>query len=264
MIARHRYLFFIIGFLLLLSKIALADGGPWEKVVVLQESFSEKFPPEGWTLARTNQNHTWESVGSAFDGNLHPEDGFWFAFVQGDSLMPSDELLITPEITVDNCESVDYNLDFYYYSTSILSIEFSQSAYPEWYVIHKEDIEPSNPEYKWNFKEINSWYFGRIGFRFQNSQLSNNAVIALDLISIWCEKEVPEDDDDLNIDDDISYPDDDNSNDDDSGVLKASQGNNSNNHGCGCSMIYENTDVSLFLTLFLVGIGAWVIGNKRK
>jgi len=86
----------------------------------------------------------------------------------------------------------------------------------------------------------------------------------LDLISFWCWDYAPEDDDDLNIDDDISYPDDDNFNDDDSGVLKVPQGNNSNNHGCGCSMICENTDVSLFLTLFLVGVGAWIVGNKRK
>jgi len=102
-------------------------------------------------------------VGSAFDGNLHPEDGFWFAYVQGDSLMPSDELLITPPISIgDNCiwASLEdsFNLDFYYYSTSILSIEFSQSAYPEWDIFYKEDIEPSNPEYKWNFKEINRSY----------------------------------------------------------------------------------------------------------
>jgi len=258
-------IFTIIIFILGTHIISLANTPPADIVVVLQESFSEKFPPDGWTLAKTNQNHTWESVGSAFDGHLKPEDGFWFAFVQGDSLMPSNELLITPPISVhDNCDFEDYNLDYYYYSTSILSIEFSQAAYPEWDIIYKEDNYPPYYEDKWINWTIHQSYLPStvwIGFRFQDDQLSNSDAIALDYISFWCWKLEPEEDDDLDIDDDY-YNDD--QLDDDTGILRISQSNNSNNHGCECSMIYENTDVSLFLTLFLVGVGAWIVGNKRK
>jgi len=257
--------------------MSLADGGPSYPLplIIFQESFNEKFPPDGWTLERTNQNRTWESVGSAFEDHLKPEDGYWFTYVQGDSLMPSDELLITPQIYIPyDCDNSigPYNLDFYYYSTSTFSIEFSQGAYPEWDIIDKIDNGPSYPEYKWwNFREIEQTSLPSpfwIGFRFQDDQLSNNDAIALDYISFWCWEWVPEDDDDLDIDDDISYPDDDNSDDDhsddDTGVLKASQGNNSNNHGCGCSMNSVNTDFSLFLALFLVGIGAWIVGKRRE
>jgi len=87
----NRYLIIMIILLILaLPTITKANMPP--NIVLLNEKFSETFPPTGWTLASSNPTQTWKSVTSAFDGNLLPFNGGYFAFVQGDSSLPSDEL----------------------------------------------------------------------------------------------------------------------------------------------------------------------------
>jgi len=306
----HRYFLIVIGFLLVLSKITLADPGPTYDILL--EYFENEFPPSGWTLVKTNPDNTWVQTETAFDGRLK---GFYhFAFVQGDNSHLSDELLISPQL--NDAPGYMHNLYFhfyyYFFSSSNLiafalddidafyyrngknglptvncftteknniiddtigerntikdayktngyrfTIEFSRRPYPDWDVFRvTEIIRPSANDFKWDEYYICYDYFHDfptpfwIGFRFKGGE---NHLVDDDII------------DDDTIGDDESNDDmtnDDQSDDDDVGHNTSDD--DDSRHGCGCSMASANTDVSLFLTMFLIGIGAWIVGNKRK
>jgi len=269
----------IILMILALPTITKADSPP--ELLIFEESFSETFPPTGWTLASTNPTQTWKSVTSAFDGNLIPHNGDYFAFVQGDSSFPSDELLITYPIEIPTeCLFNDDEYYFYLYfwysdnylaeSDYFLSIEFSSNPYPDWDIFYQKQISESYGQ-EFNWAQYTVGIYGPqtfwIGFRFQGSDLSVNAAIALDLIEGSCERIGWDDDSGDNdaLDDDTGNNDtiDDDQLDDDAADHRTSDDDHSNN-GCGCSITSPNTDVSLFLAMFIIGIGAWIVGNKRK
>jgi len=265
-----RNIFILLFLILSVPNILFGDSGPdYSKIEIMQESFSDNFPPPGWTVVSSHINNTWKSVTSAFDGKLTNIFGDYFAFVQGDSTLPSNELLITPRIEIPS-ECVYFNgnyeieliMDYYaqvFDETDYkLIIEYSRTAYPEWDIIGYDLIENSS-NFLWEFDlYINDPTFSLypqfiwVGFRFYGTDLIELSGFAIEYITISCEWTYPNGDfeDDEMSDNDNSNP--------------ALTDDNDSHHGCGCSMASANTDVSLFLTMFLIGIGAWIIGKMRE
>ena len=65
---------------------------------VIYEYFEDVFPPPGWELVQTNQDHTWEKVESAANGKITAFGEKYFAYVHGDQGILYDESLITSKI----------------------------------------------------------------------------------------------------------------------------------------------------------------------
>jgi len=227
---KNIYIFCLLIIIFYSANFATADGPP--SIELLTEGFEYEMPPNGWSLERSNTTQTWQSVTNAFDYNLNPASGTHFAFVQGDNLNPSDEMLITPMIKLPgHCISSGfYNLifDFWYNAQNLslldylLSIELSNNQYPNWSISYNIQIDHSSDSINvWDefFEETDNissqpsntfW----IGFRFIGSDLSTEAAFALDALTILCEDFGDDDtgDDDSSNDDTIDN--DDTNNDD--------------------------------------------------
>ena len=214
------------------SSISNADMPPGKELLV--EYLWDPFPPENWSLISSNPNQTWKSVDSAFGGTLVYPGGYYFAFVQGDTSLPSNELLISYPLEVpSDClkhTTGAYNIEIsLVYSTRSLynpdytfSYEFSRTPYPEWDIFFHGDVDMEQTYPEWYTDNhylvfdtpypTNFW----AGFRFSGTDLNLNAGFAMVEIDILCEDFGDDDDDNDTNDDseDDSSLDDDTLNDD--------------------------------------------------
>jgi hypothetical protein len=242
----------------------------WVYVVIFEADFDGDFPPEGWEIQQT-ANHTWRGIDTNNDWDIEPF-GHCSAFVDGDAVTASSELLVSPWFSDQACHWtsqhefyghvwLDPDTDDLFDLTLDIAREMSPNDWEQRHFLNRGWEQAG-----WNsFKRIYRYDYGgeyRIGIRFQTEDKSSDEksvgkpfAIALDNLEIgcWSEEWVPNTPQEG--DDDDSHSDDEDDDDDD---------NDDNDSACSCGTSGSEPAPYLFVVMLLVGFLAMGLSLRTK
>ena len=245
---------------------------------IFYEDFEEHFPPPGWILDQTNQNHTWEKVESAANGKIVTWDQNFFTYVHGSNNEDYDESLITSKIinSYDEicfvqlelvCEP-GFNIESDFDLSIDISTNYDSPNEPEWNTLAslkndsidaRLDCNPvfgSNYLFRTNvtsnFNRSEFWirfnYFGTVG-----------TGLGLDHIHVYCiDKGGGGNDGNNGIDIDDDTPEEDSDN------INSSDSDDKNENECNCGLSFHDPAAPLALFMVIVGFGALLFSRRRK
>jgi hypothetical protein len=145
---------------------------------LLEEGFEEgTMPPTGWTVIDGHETKNWMIVDEN-DPNIQPHSGDYAAAVKRDHVNPQDEHLISPELDLDNYESVE--LHFWAHCWTLMdgaTVKVIVNEEVIWDMIEDEDWDELPAEWRevvldltsfiettiditWQYVGIGGWDFG--------------------------------------------------------------------------------------------------------
>ena len=87
----YLFAFICFFFLSVFQEVTYAGEESWDvDDYLLQEDFEESFPPSGWEIITTNDDHTWQQGDENTEGVCNSTPDGKFAYVQGDPDSPYD------------------------------------------------------------------------------------------------------------------------------------------------------------------------------
>ena len=236
---------------------------------IIYEDFEEFFPPLGWKLVRTNQNHTWEKVESAANGEILAWGENYFAYVHGPKNEFYDESLITSKIINgfdENCfvefELVcepGFSLEMDFNLAIDISANYDVSDNPTWKTLSSLkmidaasliDCDPvTGGNHLWRGNDTLTFNEEEFWIRFRYTGTSGTGV-GLDHVYVTCNYNHATHNGGSNSDDDDDETPEKNSDD-------------KKEDDCNCGLSFHDPAAPLALIMILIGCGALLISRRR-